>query len=182
MALNRPCPFSTSPPSQMDCAERPCAPSKAAMVKTRAAPFKSRARSVFVCRMSIEYPLNLNAKIRRITGPSPKRHRNVTNNGHLESFRGFEAHFGHLRRLLKFTQVGPNSTIGSGDADIFGHHEHPSLNWLMPVVLGGRRCPSPCDFRPSRLHPDRRRNLVERTVPRGPRHTAKIPGKRPGNP
>lgn len=182
MALNNACPFSTSPPSQMDCADIVCAVIMVATVRMRPNPESLGNRLKFLFRMSIEYPLNLNSKIRRITGPSPKRHRNVTNNGHLESFRGFEAHFGHLRRLLKFTQVDPNSTIGSRDADIFGHHEHPSLNWLMPVVLGGRRCPSPCDFRPSRLHPDRRRNLVERTVPRGPRHTAKIPGKRPGHP
>ena len=60
------------------------------MVKTRAAPFRSFARSVFVCRMSIEYPLNLVAKISQTKGLTTLRHRNVMNNGHLESFRVHE--------------------------------------------------------------------------------------------
>lgn len=59
---------------------------KAATMRTRAAPFSRRARSVFVYRMSIEYPLNLCAKISQTEGLAATSHTNVMNNGHLESF------------------------------------------------------------------------------------------------
>ena len=165
--MNNACPFSTSPPSQMDCADKVCAVIMAATVRMRPKPASPGNRLKFLFRMSIEYPLNWNTKISRITGPSPKRHRNVTNNGHLESFRGFEAHRRHPKRPIRFTQVGPGSPVGTRDSDIFGHHEHPLLIRLLSVAHGSRRCPSPSGVRPSRFHPNRRRNLVEGVVPRG---------------
>ena len=66
--LEQPLAFLNVTPSQMVCAERPCAPRKAKKIRTRETCCSKRARSVLVCRMSIEYPLNLCAKIRQTRG------------------------------------------------------------------------------------------------------------------